>query len=419
MLAAFILRLVFAFVLSPWLFPDRELGSSGGYDDIAKSLLQGKGFVYSDGQVEMFRPPVYVMFIAAHYFLFGVHNSVIVISHILLSMISIFLLWKITLLLTGDEITARAAAFLYSIYPFAIWRIPVILADALFIPILLLCIFLVSKYLKEDISKNKSLLAAVVGLVLAGLTLTKPVASLYSFCIVLTMFIGRKNGWKSIVLNVFIMLSVYTVIIIPWTMRNYALTGEWPVVASGAGFILSNGVTYAENFSISDMSSEKYDDLSGVRLDSIANERGWSMHESAEPLSYHDDLLLRNEILGNMLKMPGKAITIYLKNLAFFWFLAKSQTKSIFYLLIQLPLLILSISGIIRFRKQITLPIFFIIFSAIYFWGASSVFLGAVRYSDPVIPLIMVLLVLQTSNWKEYPKIYRYQRRQPDSVIGG
>lgn len=392
-LVALTLRLIFVFVISPIFFQDRDLEAGGDYDVIAKSLLEGKGFVYSNGQIELFRPPLYVVFVAAHYFLFGYGNWAIIISHILLSLISIYLIWRIALLVTLNEVMAKSAALFYSVYPFAIWRIPVILADQIIIPILLLCVYLFLVYLKQNISRNKYLLAAGIGLTLGALTLTKPVASLYPFCIVLSMLVARKTSWKSVMMNILIVLGVYAAAIIPWTIRNYAYTGDWPVIASGGGFILSYGSTYSEYFSLSDMSSEKYDQISGDHLDSLAKDKGWMMQESAEPLSYHDDKSLRNEMLGKMLERPGKAVMIYIKNLAFFWFLAKSQIKSILYIIIQLPLLFFSIFGIIKIRKQIEFPLLFIIFTVLYFWGASSIFLGAVRYSDPVIPFIMIIIV--------------------------
>jgi hypothetical protein len=193
---ALLLRLGFVFLGFPALEPRWHLREDGdGYGEIAQSIREGR---YDD----VTRGPVYPGFVAM-----AVSPLAVKILQALLDTATGLLVWR----LAGKRLWA---AWLWAVYPFAIWRVAFINKEVVLT-------FLLAAYVLLQL-RDKPLAA---GLLLGLVNLCKPTFLLWPF--LLLPFLPRRGWWT---------LPAMLLVIAPWTYRNWRVTGgEFLPVATEAG----------------------------------------------------------------------------------------------------------------------------------------------------------------------------------------
>ena len=104
------------------------------YKESALTLINYGSFSHSmeEPQVpEVLRTPGYPLFIAFIYKLLGTNNMVIIMAHILISLLSVFLIYKILLEISNRKL-GILAAIIYSLEPLSLSLIFYILTETLF-----------------------------------------------------------------------------------------------------------------------------------------------------------------------------------------------------------------------------------------------------------------------------------------------
>lgn len=204
----FILRLGFILILDPHGF---YFSDTRHYDGAALSLLAGEGWgVHYD------REPLYPLFMAGVYGIFG-HSFVIMrLVEALLGTLLCYLIFIICQKSFSIPI-ALIAAFLGSFFPHFILIVGILYSTNLFTILLALAIIFI---LKADEKKSifYSALAGVVG----GLTaLTSPsMFFIFPFWLVwIFLQFKRSFVWKTLLAVVF--FAAFALTLMPWTIRNY------------------------------------------------------------------------------------------------------------------------------------------------------------------------------------------------------
>ena len=394
-------RLIYSFVILPCFFGGRDLETYGGYDQLAERLVHGYGFTYPDGTVNLQRVPLYILFLGVHYAIFGVSRAPVLFSQAVLGALSVYLIWYSGRKMLTDN-NARIAAVIYAFYPFAIWRNANMLADVLMVPLLLVVVILSLRLFQQSGPLNQKHFLGV-GFACSMLTYTKPIAALLPLVIVFFLLLSSNEiMWRKLKLSA-LLLAVYALLLTPWMIRNAMITGIFPLFSDGSGFVRHSGVVYADNFDWHNMSSKALDYLSYTRLDILGHRYGWRLIANPEMYSYDDDKQISHYITHNHILMePLKAVKRYLQNICFFWFLANDHWKSCAYLLIQIPLVVVAFLRFIMSFREKNIVILFMGVVVVYFCGVNSIIIGQVRYSDPVMPLIILLAVSLLQSCQNY-----------------
>ena len=397
LIAAAALRLAFWLLVLPLVFPDRDISSAGGYDLLARSVVEGKGFAYADGTIDFFRTPAYTLFIAAHYKMFGMHNGPILFSQLLVSVLMVWLVWRLSRKLGLSEFAAGLAALMLALNPFAVWRFPILLADVLLPPLVLWMAILCVQWTSADSPKTRMGLAALAGCVAGLAVMTKPISALYPGVVCLFWLVDQRPTWFEKIRSIFMLGLCCGLVVLPWIVRNYNHTGDFPVISAGSSIPRFHGLTYPETFKWSDMNEHRMDTAAQKGYEVVAKKLDISLLSTPGRLSYEDDKRLAAWLNEN--QSFGGRVRCYAWNLLFFWILGNSHFKSLAYVLLYGGALLVVAAGLpLIWKNQRRIPML-LGGSVLYFWLLNSWIIGATRYADPAVPFLFVLVALVVEQW--------------------
>lgn len=246
------LRLAAMLAIAPWLPETKQMyfGSHDqGYHRLAINLMHGKGYIWEakditaleptpsreilewkrPGEPETLWPPGYPTFLAIIYTLFGVSVTAVLIAQALLATIGCWFLIHATESLSNKR-AGLLAGGLYATEPTLILLTNSIRSESVFIPLLCIAIFLLSRLLTATNKRNR--LITLVGLgITMGIATWIRVNAILILCVLIFMLLViyqkdtrcllRSASWVALV------GVVYLTTLTPWYWRNYRLFGEW------------------------------------------------------------------------------------------------------------------------------------------------------------------------------------------------
>ncbi len=196
-----------------------------GYIQAAQNLLAGHGFSLERQppyNPTAFRTPLYPLFIAACYALFGADNRLLALVQVLLSLLTVVLAYML-----GRKILPEAAAWLGGLL-FALSSLPAthavfILSETLFSLLLLLCLGCLVCYRQAN---RLRWLACAGGL--AGLSLLcRPLALYFPVAFFPLAWLAAAPGRRrQAVSGALLALLVCALTLSPWLIRNQARLGK-------------------------------------------------------------------------------------------------------------------------------------------------------------------------------------------------
>ena len=145
---AFVYRMIFFVSLQPWN-PDSVrdeviIGDALEYHPLAESILQSKSFE----NFTSLRTPGYPLFVALIYSFSASSVWLVLLFQIIISLVSLYLVYKITLLAASRKV-ALLAVFLFSIDTTqAVWTVE-LYTETLFLLFFLLSIYFLCKNIQE------------------------------------------------------------------------------------------------------------------------------------------------------------------------------------------------------------------------------------------------------------------------------
>lgn len=211
---AFLLRLIFFFIYQPW---DAEVektlvlnGDAVQYHYLGIAILKTFGFADN-----VFRTPVYPAFIALIYAIFGIHPYIVLLFQLVISVLSVFYVFK-----TGELCFNRTvglfAAFIMALDPHQITFASWLFSDTLFAFLFIVSVF----YFVKGVLNNDFKSILISALVLGINVLTKPVIQLFPICLILLCLIWRKLDIKTRLKFSLTYLLIPFLIALPWLLRN-------------------------------------------------------------------------------------------------------------------------------------------------------------------------------------------------------
>ena len=358
---ALALRLFLIFALPP----GPHLGDEMEYDQLARSILDGKGFSRPDGTPTACRPPFYPIVVALIYWLFGPGDiAVFIIQGILLAVTSV-LIYLMGRAIYGSRV-GLVAGLGGAVYPMLIFPARELLSETLLILLFAAAIFVLLK------SRGRYFMTFWAGLFLALSLLTKPVA-LFAAPFFL-FWIWRHQGRKRVKALCLFLLAII-LIILPWTIRNYRTFDAFVPLTTVGGLAFYNSY-------ILPYQGLGFNSLEGIPSEffSIENEAEQSRYLTKHTLHYIFDHQ------AEVARLLALKILLFLYPFDGYWYpLSLGSKYNIFWGLI------LSFS-ILGFFSRVTLPsgreLLFISFLSVFL--LAIVLAGIPRYRLVLEPVFLI-----------------------------
>lgn len=375
---AFVVRSVFCFFLVPEMLgqPSTHTFGADGYGAIAHNLIAGAGYRISpNGPLVFERTPLYPGLLAGLYGVFGETVLAVQLTQALLGAATAVLVWWIGRRLFGTAVGIISASA-FALYPLAIWYASAVFSETLFT--FLLTGFVAMVLWWFDVRGCR--LAAASGAVLGLAMLTRPVALLLPFVIGVAILVRRRSA-PGLLSEFALFLLAVGLAIAPWTVRNYVASGgRFIPIATGGGGTIAYGTQYA------------LDPLPAKIGRKPARELRARQNPEGNPPMFDpaEDEALYERAIRAILAKPGRFLKATLVRAGRFWYFAYTPQRIAFCLILHLPILLFAAFGIANAIKSRVRGCGILIVIVAYFWGLHSVSHAIVRYSVPIMPLVIV-----------------------------
>jgi 4-amino-4-deoxy-L-arabinose transferase-like glycosyltransferase len=262
-LISLFIKLVFFCYISPWdTKVEKEqimVSDSWGYEQMAENLLKYHSYApptdtfhisnYSDYRLtgyafmhsDTFRTPLYPTFMATVYFITGVKPYLVIFFQIFLSLISVVLVYRISMLLFKKMEIAKLATLLFTLDIHSAYVANQLLTDTIFVVLFLASAY----YLIQGIQTGK-LKFIFWGAYLMGLAcLTRPVVLFYpAIILVLLLLSNQARNWKFKASLLYLLL--FFSIAGSWASRNYAQYNHFKLTTEDGFGMLMYYTAYAD-----------------------------------------------------------------------------------------------------------------------------------------------------------------------------
>ncbi len=225
--AALLVRLLFNGLVIGMEVPTQDTFSDWKeYDMVGLSVASGTGFTIF-GQPYLIHPPGYPLFLGILYLLFGHSYAAVKVAQSLLGALTC-----VVILLIGERLFTKrvgmVAAAIAAVYPHLVYYTGILMSETLFLFLSMLFLWALAM-LREDFSLRRS---AYAGAVLGVASLTRPMLMFIPALLLFWIWIECRSSKRALVLTATLWLWM-AVVILPWTVRNYVVTGSFvPIVAT-------------------------------------------------------------------------------------------------------------------------------------------------------------------------------------------
>jgi len=383
-----VLAIIFCFVIYPRiLVAHHAVLDSDGWDALARGIWQtGTLSYFPDIKPTINRGPVYPLFLAA---IFEVTDGRWWPYSIQLSQCILFGLICLTVFWIAETLWNKKVAILSSlacaVYPFLIWytsRIWIEILGAFLFAVLVAS----ALYLNQKPTVLRSLL---VGLVIGISSLCK--ATFLPFIVAVPLLLMYLSHHRINWMHTSSMFLISLLIVLPWTLRNYQITGKFVPVQVLGGFNLAIGDGIVENYFKAPFSH-------GVLSHMSFDEKIRPMEASFPPemQGWQEEWLTDRELTRRSLSKYVHDPLFLLKKITLnsflFWTLGEDKKKTAVISLFQIPLLALFIIAVIGsfktrgFRNIYSLPILLVL---LYYLVHLPIFAVA-KFSVVLIPTMIL-----------------------------
>ena len=404
---ALVIRVAYAFLapqVDPFLIQDELHGDAADYDLLAQNLIQGRGFTeYPPYEPTSFRAPLYSFFLAGVYLIFGHSLTAVRLVQALLGALVCLFSVQIAARLFGSKV-ALFTGLGVALHPLMIYFGAWIITDTLFLALFTGTVLMALKLVEHP----RAVAAVGTGACLGLSILTRP-QSVLMLPLLLFWFIlrSKETGLRAWLAPALLFVIATIAVLIPWTLRNYIVHGEWIFVSTQGGYTF-NGANnpYAFGGHVPNY-PPPIEGLSEVELDREYYRRGLDWIRSS----------------------PGDFVRLLPKKFVRLWspvqvntyegedFLPYAGLLKAIYLLY----LALAIYGATRLGPNWTRSMI-LLFAIAVFTLAGLVYYGGTRYALPTAPFLVILAAVSLVKNPIYHKlapgrVNSLARQQSDSWI--
>jgi hypothetical protein len=386
---AFILRLAYCFLVFPRIGDALHWrGVDDGYDELARNLLGGHGYVMSAGRPEnLLTPPGYAYFLAAVYGAAGAETAEgprLWVAQAALDAITCGLVYALGALVLGDRRAGLVGALLWAVYPQMIVYSARIAPEVLFT---LLFVLLFAAWLALE-RRGGAARALLAGALWGLLVLTKEKAILLPLVLVARLLWVRRAEPKRFAREAAAFAIAAAVVVGPWVYRGYRLTGAFVPITLRSGRALTEG--FRKEFSGADTymidGFEERAASGGVPRDSLPRLTEEERLAAVRALEARESSRLR-EIAGEIARSPLAFARKTAVRFAAYWYWGQPRVIA-GNALVNLPLLALGIAGLAMSWRSPPAAVAALII--LYMNALHAVTVVRMRYSLPVMPFVIL-----------------------------
>jgi 4-amino-4-deoxy-L-arabinose transferase-like glycosyltransferase len=393
--------------MSADLAPNYNTGFGDLYDLIAKNLDQGNGYRVDPAMGNtMIREPIYPFFLAAVFKLGGYGIQQGRAASVLLAFGTALILMTLTRKITGDTMTALAAALLFLLYPVTLVaeahagiEIPYAFAVVLFILVLYLAM-----------EKGSLLRFWTAGLALGVAVMVRSQILLFAPLLLVVLLVIAR-GWlerRKVVARFAVLTLGAGVVMSPWIIRNYVLVHQFVPSATVAGIAAQEGLYTCEN-AASEESFSLRQTRAGFERAEFATRLGKPFIGPYYQLFYtpQDEIAFNQALLRYVSteyrSHPELLAKCAAKNLFFnFWFLGKTPRSILLNVVIQAPLIGLALGGVaLLWKRGLLGKAGIVLLYILYIPVIQSPIIAHARHSMLIFPFLAILAaVCLLSAWR-------------------
>jgi 4-amino-4-deoxy-L-arabinose transferase-like glycosyltransferase len=371
-----------------------------GYNEIAATIASGGGYrFFPDTAQTVMREPGYPLFLAGIFFVFGENLTAVKLANMILALASAWLVVKIARKVSNNEVLILASPVLFLLHP------GVLIAESrggveiLFTFCLSLFVFALYRAIESNRFGDYMASGGALGLTV----LVKSTLMLFPIFLLGYLLIFVREGVRATCKNVGLMVVTMFIVLSPWIVRNYTVTGKFIPTASVLGISAHSGQYVCENLSSDNLRKDV--DTQGAReRRRIALELGYPFKD-IEGAYYQyfystgDEIKFSNFLLGKVVSeyesSPKLLVRCTRSNLFDFWFAGKTWQSTKMNMVVQIPYLLLAVVGVgLSWREHQLRVIAPLILLIIYTVAVYAPILAQARYSVPIIPFLSILASL-------------------------
>ena len=358
------------------------------FGDMGKSIADGNGFE-GFGSLITRRAPLYPIVIGGVYAVFGDHQKLIVLLHVLMFSGTCVLAYDMGRRLFNHR-TGVIAGFVCALHPLLLRYIPNLHLETQLTLLITLTAWLTIRFYERPTVAA----GALVGLASGAAALTKAVALLYPALfvagIILACRAARRRGeqrptpWKPI-LAIFVVMGC---LILPWTARNYRSSGHFVLISSGTSDAFLRGFIFTETDYIT-LRRPPYTDAenaSNAYFEALAEAEGtvWERDD------YETDQILNKEAKRRLFAEPGPVLRKSVIGVFTFWYQLTSLKNSLLALVLALGAWFFAVIGWRQARRE-QRPAWLLMLPVLYLNLVLALLLALGRYSVPILPALIVM----------------------------
>jgi 4-amino-4-deoxy-L-arabinose transferase-like glycosyltransferase len=369
-----------------------------GYDDLAASLAHGDGYrFYPDTAPTVMREPGYPLLLAGIFKVFGNSLTAVKLINMLLALATSALLMKIAGKLSDSQVVVLGSPLLFLFHPGVLIGESRGGVETLFT----FCVVLFVLLLYRAIETDRWFAYLVCGGILGVTVLVRSTLMLFPVIVFAYLCIFLRRGMISTAKNVGLMIASMLIVLSPWIIRNFQLTGKFVPTASVLGISAHSGQYVCENLT-SDNSRKDVDRRGAAERRQLALELGYPFKDVKDAYYqyfYHteDELKFSSFLLNRVVDKYKSSPTLFVScagsNLFDFWFAGKTKNSTKMNLVLQIPYLLLAIVGVVlSWRKHQISKVMLLVLLIVYTVAVYVPILAQARYSISVIPFVSVLV---------------------------
>jgi 4-amino-4-deoxy-L-arabinose transferase-like glycosyltransferase len=369
------------------------------YDKLAWSLSQGFGYrFFPDTAPTLTREPGYPLLLGALFYFFGYSIEVARAANLLLSALTVVLLYRLAYRLFAVRWLAVLVPALFLLHPGVFVAELRGGVESLF----MLLVVAFTMLLARAAESNRTRDYVLAGLLLGLTTLVRSTALLFPFFLVVYFFIWpeRRPSWVGLGGQLLALFAATILVVSPWMIRNERVAGV-PIptasvqpIALHAGQYICSHRTWASKFQQLDLDAARFRrDFAKANGLRVTGQYYQYFYNTQDELTY--SRLLGAHVVANYKAQPFLLVQCPLQNVFNFWFTGKTWTSTALNAVIQLPLLILAVLGLraaVRTGAGPRVGVFALFI--VYLMLLHIPVLAQARYSVPLVPFLSVFAAL-------------------------
>ncbi len=360
---------------------------SHSYWELGRAIAAGGPYQYRDEHQQVFRTPGYPLLLAPLFVVFGENPPVLAarLMGVVFGLLAVAGVARLALLLF-DQRAALLAAGMAAVYPEAVASSVFVLAEAAFCPLMLAQLIAWLQAWRAESTRAMIGWSIAAGVACGAAVLVRPSWLLFVPVAMCVALLCVKQRLRSVKIGA-VTLLLMCVVLSPWWVRNYAVTGRFVPATLETGASLYDGLNLRADGS-SDMRFKEQ-----FRIAQRAADR-----RAATPPSSTFEYRLNQRMLGaatawaakNPAAVASLAWTKFLRmwnvwpNFSEF----RSWPVRLLVLAGYVPLIALAVVGVFAFARR-GWPVAVVYLPAVYFTLLHLVFVSSLRYRlPPMLPLL-------------------------------